>query len=281
MSAEELESRMSDDLVAVLRECKAGNLAIVDGQMIEPGADEVPLVLMLDREMYNQLFAHAINNGMDPGEMVINQIQDMIDNHIPEDDDFEKMSSEFDGSLGITEEPPEEDASDPLGLWADSDEPPPTDDSSGFIGWGAGTLSEDRNSSVENREKIARIVHRKPFEKFKNALTKVHGSCESGVSLLLDFSVPGDISIHFEYPEDEYSMHESATGGLDIAMEEIAKKLTNWQHVWFSPKLEAETEVKAKLEAKILEFDKTVGKYVVQIGEDIKIHVPPEDIHQF
>lgn len=276
MSKEELESKMSEDLKAVLQECKSGSLAIVGGRLIEADPDEVPFVLMLDREVYNHLFAISASLGVDPEVLVMDKIQEVVDGSGESEDDFPYKTASDEFGLGDAQD----DDSTIEDMLSGSVEPPPTDDGmdTEFLGWGAGKLSEDTNPTVANKEKIARISHETPFDGFKKLVTMVHAKKSGDVNIQLSFNDPGEVELALSYPEDGIDVNELEDGGIDNAISKVNKQLQRFYKIAFTPKVDPNTDIKAVIGAKVVEFDKSLGKYLVQIGEDTFIHVSPEDV---
>lgn len=266
---------MSEDLQAILDECKEGNLAIIGGEIIEPSPDEVPLVLMLDKGMYNQLMSMSMNDGYDISEFVLHHISNVImNNTFMLEDDVEKVAGEYVGSVS--------DASESEDL-EDSDDPPDTDDETssdaGFIGWGYGSLSEEKNPSVLNQEKYSAFSGTRVFEKFKQVIANIHGKREGDIDINLSFNNPGEIKLKLEYPEDGYRFECHESGGLDTAMTGIAQRLAKWCKVAFSPKLTPDTPVLANVTAKVVGFDKSAGQYMIEFGDGVVALISPEDLN--
>jgi hypothetical protein len=267
---------MSEDLRAILDECKEGNLAIINGEIFESDESEVPLAFMLDRGMYNQLVAIAVNDGFSISEFITHKLNDIIVNNTFEcADDIEKVAEEFDGSMGDVDV----EVDDP-NVPPDTDDDDDEEDSSdtGFIGWGYGSLSEEKNSSVLNQEKYSAFSSTRVFDKFKQVVAGIHGKREGPISIGLRFDNPGEILLNLKYEEDGYSFECTEDGGLDAALTGVAQRLAKWHKVAFSPKLDPDTPVMASVGAKILEFDKATGEYMLELGDGLVVRASPEDV---
>lgn len=230
----------------------------------------IPLVLMLEEGLYNQLMRISHRKNLTPQQFMEIYLSMLLDEDDGEEGDIEKLAED------VSDLEEDENIED----WSvGSDLPPPVSDGEPVEGF-YGDVSEEDNAIEKHKKRIVRYTS-STVDELESVLEKIHEKKSSDINLSISFDKEGEVRLNINYPEDGMTLDEIYTyseDGLNSAFRESIARLSKWEDLAFGPKLEEGTNVMASIDAKVLEFDKTIGKYKVRLGEGLIIDVGPEDL---
>lgn len=247
-------------------DCKEGKLVMANGEVWRAEPDEIPLVINIKEQIHDQLINIAGSKGMTVQDFLLAYIALLMD----DDDVVKELTSDLEK---IAEDSPIFGVPD---MWGDSEDPPPTNDTAP-IDTIYGEVSEHDNAMVSNKKRIARI-NVAAIKKLEGVLNRIHDSKGGDIKIWMGFHNPDEIQLNIDYPEDGIRLRTLEEGGLVAAFVKHVSRLDKWEKLTFGPKLESGTEVKASIGAKILEFDKSIGKYKVEIAPGVVVDIDADQI---
>jgi len=247
-------------------DCKEGKLVMAGGEVWRSEPDEIPLVLNVKEQIHDQLINIAGSKGMTVQDFLLAYIALLMD----DDDIVKELTSDLEK---IAEDSPVFGVPD---TWGDGDNPPPTNDTAPLDAM-FGEVSEDDNAVVGNKKRIARI-NVAIIKKLEGILDKVHANREGEIKIWMGFHNPGEVQLNIDYPEDGIKVRTKEDDGLVRSFVTQVDRLDKWEKMAFGPKLGEGTAVQAEINAKILEFDKTIGKYKVEIAPGVIVDIDADQI---